>query len=308
MRVVFMGTPDFAVPSLQALLDSPHEVAGVFTQPDRPKGRGNKLTPSPVKVLAQARGIPVFQPLKIRKDGLADLAALKPEMCVTAAFGQILSQAILDVPPRGTVNVHASLLPRHRGSAPIAWGLLMGDESFGVTTMLTDRGIDTGAMLLKRELQAGPLETCGELTQRLAVLGAELLMETLARLDAITPQPQAEAEATYEPMLKKEMGLLDFTRSARELAWQIRGMNPWPGCYTPFAGGLLKIWLAQPVQGREGAAPGEIIAADPKKGLLIQTGEGALELMILQAPGKKRMNAKDFLMGHPLKEGEVLHG
>lgn len=308
MRIVFMGTPEFAVPSLQALIDSGHEVVGVFTQPDRPKGRGNKLTPSPVKVLAQAHGIPVYQPLKIRRDGLEDLIALKPDLCVTAAFGQILSQAILDVPAKGTVNVHASLLPRHRGSAPIAWGLLMGDEAFGVTTMLTDKGIDTGMMLLKKELACGELETCGELTLRLAELGAELLAETLDGLDTITPIPQNDEEATYEPMLTKEMGLMDFSLPARELACRVRGLNPWPGCYTPFESGVLKVWLARAAEGKAGAAPGEIILADPKKGLFVQTGEGALEIITLQAPGKKQMNAKDFLRGHPLKEGERIHG
>lgn len=308
MRIVFMGTPEFAVPSLQALIDSDHEVVGVFTQPDRPKGRGNKLTPSPVKVLAQAHNIPVYQPLKIRKDGLEDLIALKPDLCVTAAFGQILSQAILDVPVKGTVNVHASLLPKHRGSAPIAWGLVMGDQTFGVTTMLTDKGIDTGMMLLKRELTAGELETCGELTLRLAQLGAELLIETLNQLDTITPIPQNHDEATYEPMLTKEMGLMDFSLSAHELACRVKGLNPWPGCYTPFEGGVLKVWLARAAEGKAGAQPGEIILADPKKGLFVQTGEGALEIITLQAPGKKQMNAKDFLRGHPMKEGERING
>jgi len=308
MRIVFMGTPDFAVPSLQALIDSDHEVVGVFTQPDRPKGRGNKLTPSPVKVLAQAHNIPVYQPLKIRKDGLEDLIALKPDLCVTAAFGQILSQAILDVPVKGTVNVHASLLPKHRGSSPIVWGLVMGDTIFGITTMLTDKGIDTGMMLLKKELTAEPLETAGELTQRLAKLGAELLTETLEKFDTLTPIPQDESEATYEPMLKKEMGLMDFTKPARELACLVKGLNPWPGCYTPFEEGVLKVWLAREAEGKQGAQPGEIILADPKKGLFIQTGEGALEILTLQAPGKKQMNAKDFLRGHPLKEGELIHG
>ena len=164
MRVVFMGTPEFAVPSLQALLDAGHEVAGVFTQPDRPAGRGKKLTASPVKKLAEARGIPVFQPQRIRRDGVEDLRALAPEVCVTAAFGQILSQEVLDIPARGTVNVHASLLPRHRGSAPIAWAILQGDDTVGVTTMLTDKGIDTGAMLLRAEKPRDPQETFGELT------------------------------------------------------------------------------------------------------------------------------------------------
>ncbi len=184
MRIVFMGTPDFAVPSLEALVARGDTVVGVFTQPDKPKGRGKKMAPPPVKVAAQAHGIPVYQPRRIRKDGVEDLRALAPDLCVTAAFGQILSQEILDIPRLGTINVHASLLPRHRGSAPIAWGILQGDSQAGITTMFTDKGIDTGDMLLSSAVDILPGETCGELTERLSRLGAQVLLDTLAALEA----------------------------------------------------------------------------------------------------------------------------
>ena len=183
MRTVFMGTPEFAVPCLESLAEAGYETVGVFTQPDRPRGRGNKVTPSPVKVCAEKYGIPVFQPEKIRRDGVEDLRALKPDLCVTAAFGQILSQEILDIPPLGNINVHASLLPRHRGSAPVAYAILQGDQTAGVTTMMMDRGIDTGDMLLKAETEIGERETCAELTERLSRMGAELLIRTIRALE-----------------------------------------------------------------------------------------------------------------------------
>lgn len=301
MRIVFMGTPEFAVPSLRALLEAGHEVAGVFTQPDRPAGRGKKLTASPVKQLAVERGIPVFQPVKIRVDGVEDLRALRPEVCVTAAFGQILSQEVLDIPARGTVNVHASLLPRHRGSAPIAWSILQGDETVGVTTMLTDRGIDTGAMLLRAETPRGAEETCGELTVRLSLLGADLLVETLARMEAgdLTPVPQDEAAMTYDPMLKKEMGTVDFTRPAREVADRILALNPWPCCGIDTPQGRLKLLRARPAEGS--GEPGAVLCADPARGLVFACGEGAVEITELQAPGGRPMRPADYLRGHRLE-------
>lgn len=298
MRVVFMGTPEFAVPSLQALLDAGHEVAGVFTQPDRPAGRGKKLQASPVKKLAEAHGIPVFQPQRIRRDGVEDLRALAPEVCVTAAFGQILSQEVLDIPVRGTVNVHASLLPRHRGSAPIAWAILQGDETVGVTTMLTDKGIDTGAMLLKAETPRDPGETCGELTQRLSVIGAQLLVETLRQMEAgtLTPVPQDEAAMTYDPMLSKDMGTVDFTQSARDVVNRILALDPWPCCGIDIPEGRLKLLRAKTAEGT--GTPGSILSADPKQGLVIACGDGAVEITELQAPGGKAMKARDWLRGH----------
>lgn len=297
-----MGTPAFAVPSLEALLAAGHEVAAVFTQPDRPAGRGNRLQASPVKQLALQHGIPVYQPVKIRRESVEDLRALAPEVCVTAAFGQILSQELLDIPRRGTVNVHASLLPRHRGSAPIAWAILQGDARVGVTTMLTDKGIDTGAMLLRRETDRLPEETCGELTERLARVGAELLVETLAAMAAgtLTPVPQDEAAMTYEPMLTKEMGTVDWQESARRVADRILALNPWPCCAAETDAGRLKLLRARPVAGE--GTPGAVLAADAKQGLVIACGTGAVEITQLQAPGGKAMAAKDFLRGHAVRE------
>lgn len=306
MRIVFMGTPEFAVPSLQALIDSQHEVIAVFTQPDRPRGRGNKLTPSPVKQLAVQHGIPVYQPEKIRKESVADLKQLAPDAYVTAAFGQILSQELLDIPPMGCVNVHASLLPRHRGSAPINWAILQGDAETGVTTMLTERGIDTGAMLLKAATPIGPMETAGQLTERLSHVGAELLLQTLDAMaaGAITPEAQDEAAMTYDPMLTREMGVVDWTKSGAEIARQILGLNPAPGASTMMPEGRLKLHTAAPAEGS--GKPGEVLAADPKQGLIVACGSGAVNLIMIQAPGGKPMAAKDYLRGHAIPVGTIL--
>ena len=306
MRIVFMGTPEFAVPSLEKLAGGGHEVVGVFTQPDRPRGRGNKLSPSPVKACAQQYGIPVFQPEKIRRDGVEDLRGLKPDLCVTAAFGQILSQEILDIPPLGNINVHASLLPRHRGSAPIAYAILQGDAAAGITTMMMDRGIDTGDMLLQAETEIGETETCGELTERLSLMGAELLEETLRRLEAGTLEriPQDEARMTYDPMLSREMGTADFTASAREVKGRINGLNPWPCVSVPFGEGRLKLLRAAVTDGK--GAPGEVLAADAKSGLILACGEGAVRILELQAPGGKKMKAEDYLRGHGIPVGTLL--
>lgn len=306
MRIVFMGTPDFAVPTLKALVENGYEVVGVFTQPDRPKGRGNKVVASPVKEYAVSQNIPVFQPERIKRDGVEDLKALKPDLCVTAAFGQILSQEILDIPTHGTFNVHASLLPKHRGSAPIAWAIMQGDKEAGVTTMVTFRGIDNGDMLLKAATPIQTGETTAELTERLSHIGADLLIETVKQLEAgtLVRTPQNEAEMTYDPMLSKEMGIIDWTMTAQEIVNRVHGLNPWPGCSTAMAGGRLKILRAATTVGS--GAPGEIIMADPKAGLVIAAGEGAVSVLQLQAPGGKPMNAKDYLRGHPMQVGSVL--
>ena len=302
MRVVFLGTPEFGVPSLEALLRAGYEVAGVFTQPDKPKGRGNKMLPSPVKVCAQAHGIPVFQPVKIRLDGVEDLRALGPDLCVTAAFGQILSQEILDIPRIGTVNVHSSLLPKYRGSAPVNWAVIQGETVTGVTTMMTDKGLDTGDILLRREVPILPGETAEELINRLAPIGADLLIETLRALENGTcpREKQNEAEASYFPMLKKEMAEIDWTLPARQIICRVRGLTPWPG--TTFVWGegeTVKVWKAEEAA-NPGLEPGSIIAADAKEGLVIAAGENAVRVIELQAPGGKRMNAKDYLRGHPV--------
>ena len=306
MRIVFMGTPEFAVPSLRTLCEHGYEVVGVFTQPDRPRGRGNRLSPSPVKEYALSQGIPVFQPEKIRRDGVDDLRALAPDLCVTAAFGQILSQEILDIPPMGSVNVHASLLPRHRGSAPINWAILQGDRQAGVTTMMMARGIDTGDMLLAAATDILPGETAGELTLRLSGIGASLLLDTLRGMadGSVKPIPQDEARMTYDPMLTKQMGIIDWTEPAQAIVNRIHGLNPWPGCSTAIQGGRMKLLRAKAAGGS--GAPGEILSADVKDGLVIACGEGAVEIVQLQAPGGKPMGARDYLRGHALTVGTVL--
>ena len=304
MRIVFMGTPEFAVPSLKALLDAGYGVVGVFTQPDRPVGRGHKLAACPVKKLAVERGVPVYQFERLRnEEGLACLRALAPDIVITAAFGQILSQALLDVPKMGTVNVHASLLPAYRGAAPINWCILNGETKTGVTTMLTDAGVDTGAMLLRRETDIGEVETAAELSVRLSQLGAELLIETLKGYIAgeIAPIPQDERLASRQPMLKKEMGLIDWTRSAKEIACQARGLDPWPSAYTDYLGGTLKIYRACPVEGE--GDPGTVLRSSAKEGLFVACGEGALEVLEMQAPGGKRMSARAYLAGKKIEPG-----
>lgn len=300
MRIVFMGTPEFAVPSLRTLLEFPGaEVVGVFTQPDRPKGRGNKLTPSPVKQAALEAGIPVFQPERIRKTGVEALRELKPDLCVTAAFGQILSREILEIPALGNINVHASLLPRHRGAAPIAYAIMAGDKKTGVTTMMMDEGIDTGDILMQQETEIGESETCAELTERLGQIGAETLRATLQALTEGTLKqiPQKNEEMTYDPMLTKEMGTTDFTGSADSVRGLINGLNPWPCVSIPWGGERLKLLRAAGAEGT--GTPGEILLADPKGGLVVACGEGAVRILEVQAPGGKRMRAEDYLRGHP---------
>lgn len=307
MRIVFMGTPDYAVASLEALVQAGHDVVGVFTQPDRPKGRGGRMQAPPAKLCAQQHGIPVFQPQRLRADGIADLRALRPDLCVTAAFGQILSQEALDIPPLGTVNVHASLLPRYRGSAPINWCIIKGESATGVTTMMTDRGIDTGDILLQRSLDILPQETAGELTPRLAQLGAALLVETLAAIQRgdCPRQAQDGQQSSYYPMLDRHMGELDWGKSARELHNLIRGLNPWPAAFTDSPNGRLKLLRAEPQEGQCGT-PGRILTADGRRGLLVQTGDGALLVTQLQAQGGRAMDARDYLRGHPMEEGSLM--
>lgn len=300
MRIVFMGTPEFAVPAFRMLLEYPGvEVVGVFTQPDRPKGRGNKVVPGPVKTAALEAGVPVFQPEKIRKTGVETLRELKPDLCVTAAFGQILSREILDIPSLGNINVHASLLPRHRGSAPIAYAIMSGDRTTGVTTMMMDEGIDTGDMLLQEETEIGESETCAELTERLSLIGAEVLRRTLDALCAGTLKriPQDHEKMTYDPMLCKEMGITDFSGSADAERGRINGLNPWPCVSIPCGeDGRLKLLRAAPAEGE--GKPAAVLKADAKDGLVIACGTGAIRILELQAPGGKRMKAEDYLRGH----------
>lgn len=304
-----MGTPEFAVPSLRALVEAGYEVAGVFTQPDRPAGRGKKLSACPVKQYAQENGLKVFQFERLRRpEGVGTLRALEPDMVVTAAFGQILSQALLDIPRLGTVNVHASLLPGHRGAAPVNWCIIAGESVSGVTTMLTDAGLDTGDILLKRSTPVGEEETAGELTGRLAQLGAQLLIETIRGIEAgsITPVKQDEARASYEPMLKKETGRINFELPAREIVNLVRGVNPWPGAWTGFMGGQLKIWRARAVEAPRSGLPGEVLLANAKSGLVVACGQGALEVIEMQAPNARRMTARAYLAGKQIDEGTRL--
>lgn len=303
MRLVFMGTPEFAETVLKAIIASRHVVCAVFTQPDRPKGRGGKLVKSPVKCLAEENGIPVFQPQRIRKESIEDLKGLNADAFVTAAFGQILSQEMLDIPKIGTVNVHASLLPRHRGSAPIAYAIWQGDKETGVTTMLTDAGIDSGDLLLSEATEIRKDETTPELTIRLANIGAKLILKTLDGLEdgSVKPQKQPEDGMTYDKMLTKEMGKVLFTESAEEIERRVRAFTPWPSTYVELESGTVKLCAAKAVNITGSLSAGSIISADVQSGLIIQTGSGAIEITELQMPGGKRMSAKDYMRGHNIK-------
>ena len=305
MRIVFMGTPDFAVPSLQALIDAGHDVCAVYTQPDKPQGRKQILTAPPVKTLALEHDIPVFQPNTLKnEDEQARLRELAPEVIIVVAYGKLLPKAVLDIPPHGCINVHGSLLPRWRGAAPIQWAVIAGDEMAGVTTMQMAEGLDTGDMLLTYETKVGEKETAGELFDRLAQSGAELLTQTLVKLDEITPRPQDDAQSCYAHMLDKQMAVIDWSRSAHEIDCLIRGLNPWPIALTALSGERLKVFAAEKTAGN--GEPGTVLEADPKKGLTVACGEGALGLTEIQLVGGKRMKATDFLRGHAIEVGTKL--
>ena len=304
MRIVFMGTPDFAVPCLSRLLDDGHTIAGVFTQPDKPQGRGYKLMPPPVKVRALESGLPIYQPAKMR-DGqaLAILKELSPELVVVVAYGKILPSDILALPPLGCVNVHGSLLPKYRGAAPIQWSVLNGDRTAGVTTMYMAEGLDTGDMILTRETPLGLDETSGELYERLATLGADALSETVRLIgEGRAPRVlQDDALASHAPMLTKELARIDWTKPASEVHNLIRGMNPWPIAHTSLCGRPLKIYRSRLVSGA--GAPGALIGGS---GFVVACGQGAVELLEIQEAGKKRMAAADYLRGHPDAAGKTL--
>lgn len=305
MRIVFMGTPDFAVPSLQALIDAGHDVCAVYTQPDKPQGRKQILTAPPVKTLALEHDIPVFQPNTLKnEDEQARLRELAPEVIIVVAYGKLLPKAVLDIPPHGCINVHGSLLPRWRGAAPIQWAVIAGDEMAGVTTMQMAEGLDTGDMLLTYETKVGEKETAGELFDRLAQSGAELLTQTLVKLDEITPRPQDDAQSCYAHMLDKQMAVIDWSKSAHEIDCLIRGLNPWPIALTTLSGERLKVFAAEKAAGN--GEPGTVLEADPKKGLTVACGEGALKLIEIQLVGGKRMKATDFLRGHVIEVGTKL--
>lgn len=306
IRTVFMGTPEFALATLEGLLDFGLNLVGVYTQPDRPSGRGKKLTPPPVKVLAESRGLPVFQPPKLRApEAVSELQALAPDLIVVVAYGQILPKSVLDIPQYGCINVHASLLPAYRGAAPINQAIIDGRTETGITTMLMDVGLDTGDMLVKKATTIGPFETAGQLHDRLALLGREAMEETLRQLCAGTlhPEKQDDTLSCYAPMLKKEDGRIDWGRSAEEIHNQVRGLDPWPGAYTGLDGEVLKIADTVPEAG--GGEPGTVVAVD-SDGIRVACAKGVLKIGALQLPGKKRLPADEFLRGRPIRSGARL--
>ncbi len=307
IRTVFMGTPEFALDTFQGLIDFGLNMVGVYTQPDRPKGRGNKLAAPPVKELAQKYEIPVFQPQKLRaSEVVEELKGLQPDLIVVVAYGQILPKSVLEIPRYGCINVHASLLPKYRGAAPINKAVVDGETETGVTTMYMDVGLDTGDMLIKRSCAIGENETAGELHDRLAVLGREAMEETLRRIceGALTAEKQDDALTCYASMMKKEDGLIDWSQPATAVHNLIRGLDPWPGAYTHIEGEMLKISATRVEQELSGQ-PGEILAAD-KTGVKVACGAGGLVIGGLQLPGKKRLTAANFLSGKPLFAGMML--
>lgn len=325
LRIVYMGTPEFAVPALNALATSRDKVVGVFTNPDRESGRGKKVTPPAVKVAAQAAKIPVFQPKKARGPEVVEkLNEWNPDVIVVAAYGQILKPDVLELPRYGCLNIHASLLPKYRGAAPINWAIVRGEEETGVTIMQMDEGLDTGPMLLKKKTLIGPLETAQELHDRLSLMGAELIVDVmrLIHLESLNPVEQNNDRSSYAPMLSKKDGLIDWTKSAEEVANHILGFNPWPGAYafltTQSAGEdqepeRIKFHLARPLSEPPEtfmprgavALPGSVLRADrSEKELWIATGDGILRCLELQAAGKRAMEVGDFLNGHDITEGD----
>lgn len=305
MKIVFMGTPDFASGALEALIEAGHEITAVYTQPDKPKGRGKEVQMTPVKEVALKYDIPVYQPVRIKNaEEVALLRSIEADIYVVAAFGQILSQEILDIPKYGCVNIHASLLPKYRGAAPIQWAVIDGEKKTGVTIMQMNAGCDTGDILYTKEYVLDAKETGASLFDKLMVLGAEAIVEALPLIEAgkLIPVPQNDAEATHAAKLSKELGKLDFDKPAVVLERLIRGLNSWPSAYTSFRGKQLKIWEAEVVDAK--GTPGTIVAVD-KESITIATGEGGLRILSLQLEGKKRMDTKDFLLGYPVEAGEV---
>ena len=304
MRVVFLGTPDFAVPSLDAMVLAGHSVLGVFTQPDRPKGRGQQVAESPVKQAAVRLGLPVFQPERIRRpESIEQLRSFGADLMVVVGYGQIIPQSIIDLPRHGILNVHASLLPKYRGAAPIQWAIASGETKTGVTIMQIDAGLDTGDMLAKASTDIGPDETAPELSARLAALGAQLLIDTIGAIERGTAirEKQNDSEATLAPILKKEDGRVDWTRPAREINNRRRGFTPWPGAYTTFRGQPLALLRTEALEDTS-LLPG-VVRVDGKK-LLVGTGDGALAVADVQPGGKKRMSAEAYINGYKPQNGE----
>ena len=318
MRIVFMGTPDFAVPSLQALASSGHQIATVVTQPDRPKGRGQRLTSPPVKEEAQKLGLTVLQPEKIKTPEFVQvLRDLKPDLIVVVAFGQLLSKEILNLPPFGCINVHASLLPKYRGAAPIHWVVMQGEHETGVTIMQMDEGLDTGDMIIAQSVPIEPEDSTGTVHDKLAGLGAELLARALPLIAGgqAAKTPQDDTRSTYAPLLTKEVEKVDWTKSSVDIFNQVRGLNPWPGAYTLLGDKVLKIWqtractidrLPGPIPELADKQHGEILGRIPEVGFAVATGNGCLAVEEVQLQGSRRMKAEEFMNGHQISAGTVL--
>ena len=309
MRVIFMGTPDFATGTLEEIVKAGHEVVGVVTQPDKPKGRGKTMMLTPVKETALKYDLPVYQPKKVRESEFVELLrSLNPDVMVVAAFGQIITKEILDMPKYGCINVHASLLPAYRGAAPIQWAVINGDKESGVTIMQMDEGIDTGDMIEKAVVPIAEDETGGSLFDKLSHTGAKLCVKVLKDLEegtAVREKQPEESTTPYAKMIDKKMGEVDWKKSAKEIEQLIRGLNPWPSAYTKVHGKTLKIWKANVLSETSQMNPGQI-ARVTKDGFAVQTGQGILEIQELQLEGKKRMDTSSFLRGYPLAEGECL--
>jgi methionyl-tRNA formyltransferase len=305
LRIIFMGTPDFAAANLSALLAGPDQVVAVVSQPDRAKGRGKKVSPSPTKVLAEEAGIPVLQPEKIKTEEFRNgLLSYQPDLIVVAAYGRILPPSLLELAPMGCINVHGSLLPKYRGAAPIQWAIIKGETEVGVTIIQMDQGMDTGNILLKAKITADPEETAGSLTVKLATLGGHTLLQAIKGLkeDSITPIPQDHSLATMAPMLKKDDGLIDWSRSAKEIECLVRGLDPWPSAFCFLLEQRLRLFSPEVVYLESIAQPGTVMHAD-RRGMLIACGRNALQIHELQPEGKKRMRVESFCCGHPIPPG-----
>ncbi len=308
LRIVFMGTPKFAVPALTAIHERGHRIVQVVTQPDRPKGRGRLLTPPPVKNTALALGLPVSQPPRVKDPGaVAAIQALDPDVIVVVAYGQLLSAALMDIPRLGSINIHASLLPKYRGAAPIQWAIIRREPETGITTMMMDAGMDTGDILLTAPTPIGDDETAQTLHDRLALMGGDLIVDTLEGLarGAITPRPQDPALATVAPMLKKSDGIIDWQQSAVDIDARIRGLTPWPGAVTTIGGKRVKLLEAKTVSMPESAAPGTVLRRFDNQ-LVVATGHDALSIVRIQAPSGKQLAIADFLRGQPVSSGAML--
>ena len=321
MRIVFMGTPDFSVPALKALVEAGHQVIAVVTQPDKPKGRGKEVQMTPVKIQAMEYGIPVYQPAKVREASFVEvLKGLEADVYVVIAFGQILPKAVLELPKYGCINIHASLLPKYRGAAPIQWCVIDGEGETGITTMMMDVGLDTGDMLEKAVIPIEEKETGGSLHDKLSMAGGDLVLFTLKKLEegTLVRTPQTDEGTCYAKMLTKSLGDIDWNQGAVSIERLIRGLNPWPSAYTMWNGKTIKIWAADVIAGREaadflsesgvpaetGTAPGTVVCSD-KRGLVVCTGGGLLSIRELQMEGKKRMDTPAFLRGYPIPAGDV---